>query len=188
MVDMSASTARRSIACLALGLIVLLVDGYDIFVLGTVGPSLLAYEPWGATPATLGLLGSVTALGMPIGAITAGWAGDLWGRRAPLTISLGWVSIWMLLSAVAPTLGLFAATRLGTGIGIGALVPLVVAFVTDWAPQARRSLFVGIALPASPSAGSPPHSSGARCSRDCTSSGCSSPARSRCCWYLWSGG
>jgi len=146
MVDMSASTARRSIACLALGLIVLLVDGYDIFVLGTVGPSLLAYEPWGATPATLGLLGSVTALGMPIGAITAGWAGDLWGRRAPLTISLGWVSVWMLLSAVAPTVGLFAATRLGTGIGIGALVPLVVAFVTDWAPYERRSLFVGIAL------------------------------------------
>lgn len=146
MVDTSASTGRRSTAGLALGLIILFVDGYDIFVLGTAGPSLLAYQPWGATPATLGLLGSVTALGMPIGAITAGWAGDLWGRRAPLTISLGWVSIWILLSAVAPTVGLFAATRLGTGIGIGALVPLVVAFVTDWAPRERRSLFVGIAL------------------------------------------
>jgi len=146
VVDMSAMTVRRSTAGLALGLIILFVDGYDIFILGTVGPSLLAYQPWGATPATLGLLGSATALGMPIGAITAGWAGDLWGRRAPMTISLAWVSIWMLLSAVAPTVGLFAATRLATGIGIGALVPLVVAFVTDWAPQARRSLFVGIAL------------------------------------------
>ncbi|OZM75787.1 MFS transporter [Pseudonocardia sp. MH-G8] len=139
-------TTRRSRTVLALGMIVLFVDGYDLFILGTVGPSLLAYEPWGATPAALGLLASVTALGMPLGAIAAGWAGDVWGRRLPLTLSLGWISIWMLLSALAPTVELFAATRLATGVGLGALIPLVVAFVTDWAPPHRRSLFVGIAL------------------------------------------
>jgi len=125
---------------------ILFIDGYDLFVLGTVGPSLLHYQPWGATPATLGLLGSVTALGMPIGAIAAGWAGDIWGRRTPMTVSLAWISIWMLLSSLAPTLWLFGATRFATGIGLGALIPLVVAFVTDWAPPARRSLFGGIAL------------------------------------------
>ncbi|MGK3204291.1 MFS transporter [Amycolatopsis sp. MEPSY49] len=137
---------RRAAAGLALGVCILFIDGYDLFVLGTVGPSLLHYQPWGATPATLGLLGSVTALGMPIGAIAAGWAGDVRGRRAPMAISLGWISVWMLLSALAPSLWLFGATRFATGIGLGALIPLVVAFVTDWAPPARRSLFGGIAL------------------------------------------
>jgi AAHS family benzoate transporter-like MFS transporter len=137
---------RRAAAGLALGVSVLFIDGYDLFVLGTVGPSLLHYQPWGATPATLGLLGSVTALGMPIGAIAAGWAGDVRGRRAPMAVSLAWISVWMLLSALAPTLWLFGATRFATGVGLGALIPLVVAFVTDWAPPARRSLFGGIAL------------------------------------------
>lgn len=139
-------SARRSVAGLALGVSILFVDGYDLFVLGTVGPSLLHYQPWGATPATLGLLGSVTALGMPLGAIAAGWAGDVWGRRAPMAVSLAWISAWMLLSALAPTLWLFGATRFATGIGLGALIPLVVASVTDWAPPARRSLHGGIAL------------------------------------------
>jgi AAHS family benzoate transporter-like MFS transporter len=139
-------TARRSLIVLLLGFIVLLIDGYDLFVLGTVGPSLLAYQPWGATTATLGLLGSVTALGMPVGAIAAGWASDVWGRRVPLTVCLGWISLWMLLSAFVPTLGLFVATRAATGIGLGALVPVVVALVADAAPRRRRSLFVGITL------------------------------------------
>jgi MFS transporter, AAHS family, benzoate transport protein len=140
------SPTRRSRAVVTLGVIILFVDGYDLFVLGTVGPSLLAHAPWGATPATLGLLGSITALGMPVGAIAAGWAGDVWGRRLPLTVSLAWISVWMLFSALAPTVEVFAATRLATGVGLGALVPLVVALVTDWAPPRRRSLFVGFAL------------------------------------------
>ncbi|GAA3548358.1 aromatic acid/H+ symport family MFS transporter [Amycolatopsis ultiminotia] len=136
----------RSTAGLVLGVVILFVDGYDLFVLGTAGPSLLAYAPWHATPAALGVLGSVTALGMPLGAIAAGWSGDRWGRRTPLTVSLVWISFWMLLSAVAPTLWLFGATRFATGIGLGALVPVVVAFVTDRAPQHRRTFHSNVAL------------------------------------------
>ncbi|PWU61653.1 MFS transporter [Micromonospora globispora] len=139
------STRRRSLV-LVLGFLLFLIDGYDLFVLGTVGPSLLAYQPWGATPATLGLLGSVTALGMPFGAIAAGWASDVWGRRLPLTVCLSWVSLFMLLSAFAPSLGMFVATRAATGIGLGALVPVGVALVADAAPPRRHSLFVGVAL------------------------------------------
>ncbi len=70
---------RGSRAALPLGLLILLIDGYDLFVLGAVGPSLLAYKPWGASPATLGLLASITALGGAFGAVAAGWAGDRWG-------------------------------------------------------------------------------------------------------------
>jgi len=137
---------RGSRAALPLGLLILLIDGYDLFVLGAVGPSLLAYKPWGASPATLGLLASITALGGAFGAVAAGWAGDRWGRRTPMVLSLAWASAWMLLSAFAPTVGVFAATRFATGLGLGALIPLVLAFVTDVAPERHRSLHVGTAL------------------------------------------
>ncbi|TYP90484.1 MFS transporter [Blastococcus xanthinilyticus] len=137
---------QRSGPVLLLGVLVLFIDGYDLFILGAVGPSLLQYEPWGATPATLGMLGSITAVGGALGAVVAGWAGDVYGRRLPMMLSLAWVSLWMAASAVAPSLGLFAFTRFAVGIGLGALIPLVVAVVTEAAPSTRRSLWVGIAM------------------------------------------
>lgn len=82
---------------------------------------------------------------MPLGSIAAGWAGDLYGRRLPMAVSLGWLSLSMLLSAVAGDLTLFAATRFLTGMGIGALIPLVTAYVSEAAGPARHSLQVGTA-------------------------------------------
>ena len=131
---------------LPLGVLILFIDGYDLFVLGTVGPSLLAYKPWGAGPPTLGLLGSVTAFGMPIGAFVAGRASDTWGRRLPLVATLAWVSLGMIVAGLAPNLTVFGLGRFLTGIGIGALTPLIVAYVADWARPHRRTLHVGLAL------------------------------------------
>ncbi|WP_327668751.1 MULTISPECIES: MFS transporter [unclassified Streptomyces] len=141
---MTRTTGAR--AATALGLAMLCIEGYDLFILGAAGPSLLNHPGWDVTKSTLGLLGSLTALGMPIGSVAAGWAGDLYGRRRPMVISLAWLSVWMLLSAVAGTLGLFAATRFATGIGLGALIPLVTAYVSESATPARRNLQVGTAL------------------------------------------
>ncbi|MFC4127809.1 hypothetical protein [Nocardia rhizosphaerae] len=65
---LAASTPRWA---LPIGVLILFIDGYDLFVLGAVGPSLLDYSDWDVSSSTLGLLGSVTALGMPLGAFVA---------------------------------------------------------------------------------------------------------------------
>ncbi len=129
------------IACL-----MLFVDGYDLYILGTVGPSLVQYAPWGTTAAAIGLLGGATALGMPFGSLFAGWAGDRWGRRLPMALSMAWISVSMLAAALAPSLVVFGIVRFCTGIGIGALVPLVSAFVADHSPARHRTLYLSIAL------------------------------------------
>ncbi|MYX30223.1 MFS transporter [Streptomyces sp. SID8381] len=139
------ATGIRPGPAVALGLVILCIEGYDLFILGAVGPSLLHHPDWDVTKSTLGLLGSLTALGMPLGSVAAGWAGDLYGRRLPMTISLAWLSLAMLLSAVAGDLALFGATRFLTGVGIGALIPLVTAYVSETADPARHSLHVGTA-------------------------------------------
>ncbi|MCK2143016.1 MFS transporter [Streptomyces sp. WAC00276] len=126
-------------------LVILCVEGYDLFILGAVGPSLLAHPGWEVTTSTLGLLGSLTALGMPFESIAAGWWGDLYGRRLPTAVSLAVLSLSMLLSAVAGDLTLFAATRFLTGMGTGALIPLVTAYVSEAAAPARHSLQGGAA-------------------------------------------
>ncbi|MEU2283016.1 MFS transporter [Streptomyces sp. NPDC013178] len=140
------ATPARQVGGLALACLILFVDGYDLFTLGTVGPSLVHYTPWGATTSTIGLLGSVTAIGMPFGSTLAGWAADRWGRRTPMVVAIVWVSASMLGAALAPGLEFFAVVRFCTGIGIGALAPLVGAFVTDTAPAHRRTLHLMVAL------------------------------------------
>ncbi|MFF1273076.1 MFS transporter [Streptomyces marokkonensis] len=141
----ASTTGPRPGPAVALGLVILCIEGYDLFILGAVGPSLLSHPDWDVTKSTLGLLGSLTALGMPLGSVAAGWAGDLYGRRLPMAVSLAWLSLSMLLSAVAGDLTLFAATRFLTGMGIGALIPLVTAYVSEAATPARHSLQVGTA-------------------------------------------
>lgn len=143
----TASPARkRQNVALLLACLILFVDGYDLFTLGTVGPSLVNYEPWGATTATIGFLGSATALGMPFGSMLAGWAADRWGRRTPLTVAVAWISLSMLAAALAPEFWFFAAVRVCTGLAIGALAPLVGAFVADGAPAHRRTLHITLAM------------------------------------------
>lgn len=142
------STPARSgqVSVLVLACLILFIDGYDLFTLGTVGPSLAHYEPWGATSATIGVLGAATGLGMPIGSIFAGWSADRWGRRTPTAAVLTWISLSMLVAATAPGLGLFIAARFCTGVGLGALIPLMSAYVADRAPANRRTLHLAVTL------------------------------------------
>ncbi|WP_371775620.1 MFS transporter [Streptomyces sp. NBC_01438] len=137
-------TGTRPGPAVALGLAILCIEGYDLFLLGVVGPTLLNHPDWDVNKSTLGLLGSLTALGMPLGSIAAGWLGDLYGRRIPMVVSLAWLSLSMFLSSVAGDLTLFAATRFLTGVGVGALIPLVTAFVSEAATPSRHSLQVGV--------------------------------------------
>lgn len=62
-----------------------------------------------------------------------------------MAAGLAVLSLSMLLSAVVGDLTLFAATRFLTGMGIGALIPLVTAYVSEAADPARHSLQVGAA-------------------------------------------
>ncbi|WP_143665343.1 hypothetical protein [Streptomyces sp. CS227] len=48
-------TRPRPGPAVLLGLVVLCVEGYDLFILGVVGPSLLARPDWEVTKSTLGL-------------------------------------------------------------------------------------------------------------------------------------
>jgi AAHS family benzoate transporter-like MFS transporter len=142
----STAPGRRQSGVLPLACLILFVDGYDLFTLGTVGPSLVHYQPWGATTSAIGLLGSATALGMPLGSMLAGWSADRWGRRTPLITVVVWISASMLAATFAPGLGFLVAVRFCTGVGIGALAPLVSAFVADNAPPRHRTLHLTIAL------------------------------------------
>lgn len=130
---------------LPLGTAILVIEGWDLGALGTSGPVLLDSGQWGATNSTLGMLGSVLSLGMPIGALVAGRVSDTRGRRTPTLIGLVVAALGMAISGLAPSLAIFAAGLGLTGAATGALTTLTVAFVADSAPAHRRALHIGIA-------------------------------------------
>lgn len=71
---------RKAILAVVSCWLLVVFDGYDLIVYGTVQSSLLAIDDWGLTPATMGTIGSLAFVGMMIGALGAG---PSWPVRSP---------------------------------------------------------------------------------------------------------
>jgi MFS transporter, AAHS family, benzoate transport protein len=119
-------------------------DGYDISVYGTTVPTMLKYAPWSATASELGLVGSLTLIGMLFGSLLCGFATDRLGRKLMLTVSTAWFSACMIVCSLAPSLAMFGVFRLLAGIGLGGVLPTVIAFAVEFAPTGRRNLINAI--------------------------------------------
>jgi AAHS family benzoate transporter-like MFS transporter len=129
-------------------------DGYDLIVYGTVQSSLISQTGWGLTKATAGTIGSMAFLGMMIGAIFAGRMADTWGRRRTILGCAIAFSVFTILCAVAPNAPVFGGLRLLAGIGLGGLVPSANALVAELVPQKWRSTIATLMMSGVPIGGS----------------------------------
>lgn len=120
---------------------VIVLDGYDLMVFGAVVPVLLDYPEWGLSAGEVGIIGSLTTLGMLVGALLVGGLSDSFGRRKVLLISTAWFSALTLLTALAPTPELFGLLRLLAGIGLGGVMPTAIALTIEYAPAGRQQFY-----------------------------------------------
>ena len=86
-------------------------DGYDLIVYGTVQTTLINDTGWGLTKATAGTVGSVAFAGMLVGAILAGRISDGVGRKKAVLGCAAVFSVFTILCALAPNAPVFAAFR-----------------------------------------------------------------------------
>jgi len=129
-------------------------DGYDLIVYGTVQSSLISETGWGLSKATAGTIGSMAFVGMMIGAIFAGRMADSWGRRRTILGCAVIFSIFTILCAFAPNAAVFGAVRLLAGIGLGGLVPSANALVAELVPAKWRSTVATLMMSGVPIGGS----------------------------------
>lgn len=129
-------------------------DGYDLIVYGTVQSSLISDTGWGLTKATAGTVGSMAFVGMMIGAIFAGRMSDSWGRRRTIIGCAVVFSVFTILCAFAPNAFIFGALRLLAGIGLGGLVPSANALVAELVPAKWRSTIATLMMSGVPIGGS----------------------------------
>lgn len=127
-----------------MGLAVMTLEGFDLVAYGATTPLLLDYRPWHLSLALVGLLGSLTPIGMLVGSLLVGHFTDRFGRRRTTLISMAVVSAGMFACAAAPLPSLFGAGRLAVGLGVGAIYPAMGPLIFELAPERRKNLHSGI--------------------------------------------
>jgi MFS transporter, AAHS family, benzoate transport protein len=108
-----------------------LLDGFDLVVLGTVLPVLLRGHVWGLTPAAATAVSTIGLVGMTIGALVLGTVTEVLGRRRALIASVTVFSVCTLLCAVAPSVFLFGLLRFVAGLGLGGCLPTAITLVSE---------------------------------------------------------
>ncbi len=124
--------------------LIVLVDGYDIGCIAFAAPELL--KAWHANPGQLGPVLGSALIGILFGSALFGWIGDRYGRKAAMIGSLLTFGVFTLLGVWATSLYQMFWLRLLAGIGIGGIVPNVVAINAESAPRRLRGTLALIAV------------------------------------------
>lgn len=115
-----------------------LLDGFDLVVLGTVLPVLLAGHVWNLSAAGATVVSTIGLVGMTIGSLTLGTLTEALGRRRTLIFSVTVFSVFTLLCAVAPSAFVFGLLRFLAGLGLGGCVPTAITLVSEHYERAGR--------------------------------------------------
>lgn len=131
--------------CLA----IIIIDGYDIAVAGAALPSIM--KQMGVDASTAGFMASSALFGMMFGAIGLGTLSDRIGRRWTIAICVFLFSVFTAAAGMTTEPISFSAMRFIAGLGIGGVMPNIVAQMTEYAPKKIRSvmttlMFSGYAL------------------------------------------
>ncbi|WP_078411404.1 MFS transporter [Priestia abyssalis] len=141
MVDESKFNRFHSLV-LALTAFIIIFDGFDLVVYGTVVPVLM--EEWGLTPVQAGSLGSYALFGMMIGALIFGPLADKFGRKNMIILCTVIFSVFTGVIGFATSPAQFGIFRFIAGIGLGGVMPNVVALITEYSPKTLKTTLVSI--------------------------------------------
>jgi AAHS family 4-hydroxybenzoate transporter-like MFS transporter len=133
---------------------VVLIDGYDIAAIAFAAPHLV--RAWGVAPGALGPVFSASLFGILFGSALFGWVGDRYGRKAALVGSNLLFGIFTFAAAYSSNLEQMFWLRLLAGLGIGGVIPNVVALNAESAPRHLRATLAIIAVGCVPIGGAIP--------------------------------
>ena len=126
------------IALMAWTVMLALIDGYDIAAIAVASPHLI--RDWHlANRSALGPVLSASLIGILFGSAIFGWIGDRYGRKVALISSNLLFGAFTWIAAYATNLDQMFWLRLIAGLGIGGVIPNVVAINAESAPRRLRA-------------------------------------------------
>ncbi|ETV13630.1 MFS transporter [Pseudomonas aeruginosa] len=124
------------------GCFIMLFDGYDMVIYGSVVPRLM--QEWQLSPVQAGTLGSCALFGMLFGGTLLAPLADRFGRRRLVIATTLLASLAAFLTGHARDPLELGAGRFFTGLALGALVPSAINLISEFAPAGRRSTLVTV--------------------------------------------
>lgn len=115
-------------------------DGFDIALYGIGLPSMM--NEYDLTLVEAGAIGSYTLVGMMLGSFILGSLSDFIGRKKILAICMILFSVFSLLAGLAPNSLTFTIMRFIAALGMGGLMPAVIAIMTEYSPKKKRAMIV----------------------------------------------
>jgi AAHS family 4-hydroxybenzoate transporter-like MFS transporter len=146
--------APFQIRLLVWSLFLVLIDGYDIASIAFAAPSLV--RDWSLKPADLGPVFSASMVGILFGSALFGWIGDRYGRKSALIGANLVFGVFTLAAAFSTGPAEMFWLRLLAGLGIGGVIPNVVAINAECAPQSLRATLAIVAVAGVPLGGAIP--------------------------------
>jgi MFS transporter, AAHS family, 4-hydroxybenzoate transporter len=116
---------------------VVLLDGFDLTVIGVTLPKIAEYL--NSSPSALGLAVGAGQIGPLIGALALGMLADRFGRKRMLILSAFIFGTFTFLTAYITSVEQLAICRLLAGIGLGGAIPNALAFGCEYAPSRLRA-------------------------------------------------
>jgi AAHS family 3-hydroxyphenylpropionic acid transporter len=127
-------------------------EGFDVQAAGVAATGVT--RDLNCTPADLGVFFSASGIGLLVGSVVGGNIADRRGRKLVLVASIGAFEAFSLLTSVMPSLSLLAGARFLTGLGLGGVLPNLIAMAAETSAAAVRNRSVGIAYVGMPVGGS----------------------------------
>lgn len=129
--------------------LIIVFDGYDLVIYGSVLPLLM--KNWGISPLEAGSLASYAMIGMMIGAFFFGSFGNRIGTKISIIICILLFSIFTVLCGFSESPLSFGIFRFIAGLGIGGVMPNTVSLMAEYSPKKIRNslitaMFSGIAI------------------------------------------
>jgi len=101
---------------------------------------------WGLKPGQLGPVFSASLVGILFGSALFGWIGDRYGRKIALISSNLLFGVFTFAAAYSANLDQLFWLRLLAGLGIGGVIPNIVAINTESAPRKYRATLALLAV------------------------------------------
>lgn len=129
---------------LVLMTLIMLIDGYDVFMLGKIAPAMAA--DFGEPVTRFTLIFVLQQAGLAAGSFLVGPLSDRYGRKTIILICVALFGLLTLAPIWASSLAEVAAMRGVAGLFLAGIIPNAAAMLTEFAPPHRRASFVSIAF------------------------------------------
>ncbi|MEU9109449.1 MFS transporter [Streptomyces xanthophaeus] len=136
--------SRRQWLIVSLGLLMMVAEGIDATIAAFIFPKIV--NEWGTSLNAVTATVTLSVLAMAVGGVAAAPLADRYGRRGVTVVGIAVFGVGTAAMGLTNGIGAFAGLRIAACVGLGAVLPTVLAMVADWTPARRRGQMVALAF------------------------------------------